>query len=190
MHPWGPSFTQKCSRIFQENFLTAQLGTSAASWISNTPGLHPLCCAQAGGILESGFRATSGTVTTGCCATSLNSGRLARSTRRQTDRDEGTTRTTDAQLTEVAQGGYCSNLSLKRSYETSQIALSKPAIPNSFWKIMGTLHWVELTVVISHLILCPRPNQRSIQIKRFKINPSKKKKKKSTRSTKTFYLGL
>lgn len=63
------------------------------------------------------------------------------------------------------------------SHETAWIVLSKPAVTNSFWKIMGTQRWLKLMFLISPLILCLQPNQVTIQVKRFKWIPQMRKNK-------------
>lgn len=97
----GARCRQKCSRLFQENFLTVQTG----DFFSVLDKLRTVLR------LTEWLSRDLSTITTGCCATSLNWGRLEQSTIRQMDRDEATVRTDDAQLTEEAQGG----LSLRKT---------------------------------------------------------------------------
>lgn len=54
----------------------------------------------------------------------------------------------------------------KRSHEISQTAFSKHVAANSFWKFMGTPHWLKLTSMISLLILCLLPNQATTRVGR------------------------
>lgn len=109
MHPQEQVPHRNAVQYFKKIFCLFKLGTTSASWISNTPGLHLPQRAQAEGIMESDLTGTQGTIITGCRAVSLNWGWLEWSTTREMDGDEGTTRTSDTQLTEEAQGGYCSN---------------------------------------------------------------------------------
>lgn len=104
-HPTLPSRGQgshwNAEGSFKKSLWLFKLGTSSAS-----PGLHLLCCAP-----------HCGTARTGWCATSLNWEQQEWSRTSQRDEDVHSVQVTLS--SEEAQGGYCSNLSLRRSHETS-----------------------------------------------------------------------
>lgn len=93
----GASSTQKCRNYFKRIFRLLKLGTFSASTVDKQHS-------------RGAGWGTQGTVITGCCATPLE-----QSMTKQIDGHEGITHTGDTQLTEKAQGGYCSNLTLREA---------------------------------------------------------------------------
>lgn len=165
MHPWGQVSHRNAADYFKKVFQLFTQGISSAPWTSHTPGPH---------LLHSGWGDPGEWLTKdpGHCHPRLL-GHLPELRTAGTKHDK-----TDGWGWEYNVHGWHSvntggrrrplqQPQFKRSHETSQIVLSKPAVPNSFWRIMEAQHWLKLMFVISRLILCLRPNQKSIQAKSF-----------------------
>lgn len=66
------------------------------------------------------------------------------------DGDEGTTRTSDTQLTEEAQGGYCSNLSLREAMRHPQLHFQNLLSPTAFGRLWE--HDIGLSSCLQSLV--------------------------------------